>query len=116
LALLLRIRKVPGYNLNPEIVYPEAFHGYPQSLQENRTPIMKALYVCYIFYRAIALMMETVSTSETSVSFYQTTWRNVPEDSHLYIRHRENLKSHLLAPASYARGYGFIILKTDYPH
>jgi hypothetical protein len=29
----------------------------------------------------IALMMEAVSTSETSVSFYQTT--PIPEDSHL---------------------------------
>jgi hypothetical protein len=30
----------------------------------------------------IALMMEAVITSETSVNFYQTTWRNIPEDSH----------------------------------
>jgi hypothetical protein len=29
---------------------------------------------------AIALMMEAVSTSESSVSFYQTTRRNIPED------------------------------------
>jgi hypothetical protein len=29
------------------------------------------------------LMMETVSTSETSVNFYQTARRNIPEDSHL---------------------------------
>jgi hypothetical protein len=43
---------------------------------------------------AIALMM-AVSTSETSVKFYQTTWRNKPEDSHLHTRRRENLKSHL---------------------
>jgi hypothetical protein len=28
-----------------------------------------------------ALMMEVVSTSETSVNFYQTTPRNIPEDS-----------------------------------
>jgi hypothetical protein len=27
-----------------------------------------------------ALMMEAVSTSETSVSFYETTRRNIPED------------------------------------
>jgi hypothetical protein len=31
----------------------------------------------------LALMMETASTSETSVNFYQTAWRNIPEDSHL---------------------------------
>jgi hypothetical protein len=42
---------------------------------------------------AIALMMEAVSTSETSVNFYQTTQRNIPEDSHLHTRHRKNLKS-----------------------
>jgi hypothetical protein len=29
---------------------------------------------------SIALMMETVSTSETSVKFYQITRRNIPED------------------------------------
>jgi hypothetical protein len=31
----------------------------------------------------IALMMEAVSTSETSVNFYQTKRRNILEDSHL---------------------------------
>jgi hypothetical protein len=36
--------------------------------------------------------MEAVSTSETSVNFYQTTWRNIPEDSHVHTRRRENLK------------------------
>jgi hypothetical protein len=28
-------------------------------------------------------MMEAESTSETSVNFYQTTRRNIPQDSHL---------------------------------
>jgi hypothetical protein len=37
-------------------------------------------------------MMEAVITSETSVSFYQTTRRNIPEGSH--SRRREKLKSH----------------------
>jgi hypothetical protein len=32
---------------------------------------------------AIALMMKAAGTSETSVNFYQTTQRNIPEDSHL---------------------------------
>jgi hypothetical protein len=31
----------------------------------------------------IALMIEAASTSETLVNFYQTTWRNNPEDSNL---------------------------------
>jgi hypothetical protein len=41
----------------------------------------------------IALMMEAASTSETSVNFYETTRRNIPEDSHLHTRRRKNLKS-----------------------
>jgi hypothetical protein len=41
-----------------------------------------------------ALMMEAVSTSETSVNFYQTTRPNIPEDSYLHTGRRENLKSH----------------------
>jgi hypothetical protein len=40
-------------------------------------------------------MMDAASTSETSVNFYQTTWRNNLEDSHLHTRRRENLKSHM---------------------
>jgi hypothetical protein len=32
------------------------------------------------------LAMEAISTSETSVNFYQTTRRNIPEDSHLHER------------------------------
>jgi hypothetical protein len=43
----------------------------------------------------IALTMEAVSTSETSANFYQTARRNIPEDSYLHTRRRENLKSHL---------------------
>jgi hypothetical protein len=31
------------------------------------------------------MMMEAVSTSETSVNFYQITRRNAPEDSHLHF-------------------------------
>jgi hypothetical protein len=42
-------------------------------------------------------MKEAASTSEMSVNFYQTTRRNNPEDSHLYIRRRENLKSYLIS-------------------
>jgi hypothetical protein len=31
-------------------------------------------------FRLIALMMEAAITSETSVNFYETTRRNIPED------------------------------------
>jgi hypothetical protein len=30
-------------------------------------------------FHLIALLMEAVSTSETSVNSHETTWRNVPE-------------------------------------
>jgi hypothetical protein len=33
-------------------------------------------------------MTEAVSTSETSVSFYQTTQRNITEDGHIRLQHR----------------------------
>jgi hypothetical protein len=42
----------------------------------------------------IALMMEAVRTSETSVIYF-TTWQHIPEDSKLHTRGRENLKSHM---------------------
>jgi hypothetical protein len=41
----------------------------------------------------ITLMMEVVSTSDTSANA-QTTRRNIPEGSHLHPRRHENLKSH----------------------
>jgi hypothetical protein len=40
------------------------------------------------------MVMEAAITSETSVSVYQTTLCNIPEDNHLHVRRRENLKSH----------------------
>jgi hypothetical protein len=36
--------------------------------------------------------LTALSTTETSVNFYQTTRRNIPDDSHLHTRRRENLK------------------------
>jgi hypothetical protein len=42
--------------------------------------------------RATVLMMEAVSSSETSVNFYQTALCNIPKNSHIHTRRRENLK------------------------
>jgi hypothetical protein len=42
--------------------------------------------------RAIALVMEEVRASETSVNFYQTTQRNNPEDNHLLWKLRISVK------------------------
>jgi hypothetical protein len=50
--------------------------------------------------KLIVQMMEAEYTSEASVNFYQTARRNIPEDSHLHTRSRENLKSHLHTPVS----------------
>jgi hypothetical protein len=36
-------------------------------------------------YWVIALMMEAASASEILVNFYQTTWRNIPENGHLHV-------------------------------
>jgi hypothetical protein len=40
----------------------------------------------------IAMMMEDVSTTETSVSFYRAALRNIPEDSHILKRSHKSLK------------------------
>jgi hypothetical protein len=42
--------------------------------------------------RATALMLEAVRTSETPVNFYQTTWRNILEDSHIDVKGIQNSK------------------------
>jgi hypothetical protein len=47
-----------------------------------------------VYWVVVLVMMEGASTSEMLVNFYQTTWRNNPEDSHLCTRCCENLKSH----------------------
>jgi hypothetical protein len=40
--------------------------------------------------------MDAVRTYETSVNFNMAAWRYIPEDSKVYTRRRENLKSHKL--------------------
>jgi hypothetical protein len=45
--------------------------------------------------RVIIKIMQAASISETSVNFYQTTQRNNLEESNLYTRRHDNLKSHL---------------------
>jgi hypothetical protein len=43
---------------------------------------------------SVVLTSEAVSTSETSVTIYETTRRSIPEDSHLHTRDHENLIPH----------------------
>jgi len=48
----------------------------------------ECLYIWNYFFACgllISLMMAAVSISETSVNFYQTKRRNVPEDSYLHV-------------------------------
>jgi hypothetical protein len=39
-------------------------------------------------------MIEAVNTSETSIDFYETARRDIPEASYLHTESRENLISH----------------------
>jgi hypothetical protein len=50
-------------------------------------------------YCQVAPIVEALSASETSVYFYETTRRHIPESSRLRIRHREHMKSHATVPA-----------------
>jgi hypothetical protein len=38
---------------------------------------------------------KVLTASKTKVNFYETTRRNIPEDSHLHTRRRKNLEFHL---------------------
>jgi hypothetical protein len=49
-------------------------------------------YNIYVTEVLVASNIRAISTSETSVTFYQTTRRYNSEDSHLHTRHRENMK------------------------
>jgi hypothetical protein len=72
----------------------------------------------------IVLMMEAVSTSETSMNFHETTWRNIPEDRLRFLQfcwrifllslrldnESLRLQQSLTYSSSYLSGYRFIIL------
>jgi hypothetical protein len=57
----------------------------PCNLVETDRSIERFRGAYCLHHQVIALMMEAVSTSEMSVSFYQTTRRNIPADSRLQI-------------------------------
>jgi hypothetical protein len=71
--------------------YGDEHLGY---LKAGKTTVFWDVAPCSL---AIAMMMEAASPSETSVNFYQTTRSNIPEDSYVHIRRRENLNFHLKA-------------------
>jgi hypothetical protein len=55
----------------------------PCSSVEIKRRFIGAFCLHHNYHIIIALMMEAVSTSETSINFYGITRRNIPEDSHL---------------------------------
>jgi hypothetical protein len=58
--------------------------------------LKKAVFWDVATYRVIiTLMMEAVSFYETSVNIYETKRCDIPEDSRLHTRRRENLKPHI---------------------
>jgi hypothetical protein len=68
------------------------------------------LYItCYPLARGllIALILEALCTSETSVNFNVTTRRNIPEHSKLHTRRSEDLTSHTSLLYSYSCRNGF---------
>jgi hypothetical protein len=83
-----------------------ALESVPEELQlimvafmitQGSGPMYHYYITCYPFVHGslIALMMEAVHTSETSVNINLTTWHYIPEDSKLHTHRCEKLKSHL---------------------
>jgi hypothetical protein len=58
----------------------------------------------------IILIMEAVSTSETSVNFYQTTWRNIQGDSCIL-----NLNDSYVSSEEGAHGRSILLNHTSRP-
>jgi hypothetical protein len=76
-------------------MFPNNFHAklYPQipNVGERKEYSLSKRYIHYQVklicwtITVIALMMEAVSSSETSVNIYQTTRGNTPEGNHLRL-------------------------------
>jgi hypothetical protein len=62
----------------------------------------------------IALMMEAVSTSETSLKFYLITWRNIPKDTAILAAVRTRNLTDILT--RFCPGRVFNAMHSDGPH
>jgi sugar diacid utilization regulator len=60
----------------------------------RRVLTLNLTHVSEVHSATIRAMVQTVRTSETSVSFKETLRRYIPEDCQLHTCRRENLKSH----------------------
>jgi hypothetical protein len=49
-----------------------------------------------VFWDVAPCSLVEIDRLELLVSFYENAWRNIPEDSHLHIHNRENLKYHII--------------------
>jgi hypothetical protein len=81
----MRLEIHTATNIKITVFWDVAFY----SLAEF-TDISEVLAVSIV----IILITEATRTFETSVNFYQTTGRNIPEDCNLNTRRLENLKSY----------------------
>jgi hypothetical protein len=72
--------------------------SWPNLVSFQMKPMLLIIYARSLF---IALMVEVVRTSETSVHSNETKRRYVQEDSKLHTRRRENLKPYTLTLCSY---------------
>jgi hypothetical protein len=109
------------HNLKAWMKFPAIFHNkyFPVLIKEQNWELRTALVRSLVFWDVapcshvevdrrlrgvygldnqgfIALMIEAVRTSETSVHFNVTTWRYIPENSELHICRREDLKCHCI--------------------
>jgi hypothetical protein len=68
---------MPTNNVHHLYLLRDLITNFVVTQQSNCVPVGRQTEIL------IALMMEAVSISETSVTLYQSTRRNIPDDSHL---------------------------------
>jgi hypothetical protein len=69
-----------------ELILPSLFINDPtiQHLQSGRLKASLNKPWCFVLRQSSALKMETVRSSETSVNFYQSSWRQILQDNTLH--------------------------------